>query len=425
MCDDDQRRCVECINDSNCLSKNPLTPICSNNTCVQCITEQDCQTGTYCDVQNAQCVPGCNDSSDCQSTNQPVCDLATRQCVSCTQDSDCGGTTPICETIDPAFKNQCVGCSSSQDCTNPDQCNPDTKTCQRCLQSSDCQGNPGGLFCETGFGGQVSKCTQCLIDSDCGSGKKCLTSIDGNRCVACIIDADCPNGVCDDSNTCQPCLVDDDCNANSQTPKCDTSQTTNKCVQCRNQVDCSSQKETPVCDEETQRCVTCRTNDDCPSGSPVCLNNINGGSTCVQCTPENDSQCTGNTPFCSAERNACVSCTKNSDCTSRVNSVCRDGTCAPECRTDRDCQWSPNSYCDQGKCSPPPSLGSLISRVVDGSLSCTSEFPAFWARYYGNIFSCNVQPNGCCHCPACGLGCVFKDCSARNPSRKSPGGHFG
>ena len=425
VCDTDQRACVECLNNSTCAASNQLTPICLGTTCVQCVVQSDCPLGTYCNVTSNTCIPGCNDSNDCTSPNQPVCDVSTRQCVSCTQNADCGGTTPICELADPAYINQCVGCSTSQDCAATEKCNQNTKSCQRCITSSDCVGNTAGPFCETSFGGQVAKCTECLVDSDCGSGNKCLVSIDGNRCVACITNQDCPNGVCDSTNTCQPCLVDNDCGANSQTPKCDTSPAINKCVQCLGQLDCASQPETPVCDLQDNICVSCRTGADCPSINPVCLTNINGGSTCVQCTPGNSAQCTGKTPYCSAERNTCVSCTDNSHCTSSVNSVCRSGTCAPECTTDRDCQWSPNSYCLNGKCSPPLTLQNLIERVVGGSLECEEEFPNTWARFYGNRFSCRLQPNGCCHCPSCGLGCVFKDCSARNPSRKSPGGHFG
>ena len=419
ICDPDYRVCVECRNNGQCAAKDPLTPVCYNTTCVQCVSQTDCPQGSYCDVDALVCKQGCNDNSDCvQFPNQPICDVSSNQCVACTDSSQCGGTTTHCDLA----TNTCKECLVDQQCGPNAVCNPTTLSCQRCLTNDQCT-SPNPYCIEDG---ELSRCAQCINDSQCEGTSVCLPG--ENRCVDCITDDSCPNGVCDTtSNTCTTCLSNTDCGATGQTRICDTSGPINACVQCTSSQTCASlSPKTPICDPTTQTCITCLLStpypaNGCPSGSPVCTASVGGAPTCVMCTASDSGSCGGNTPYCDGSRNSCVSCLVDSHCTG-INSKCRSGTCAPECRFDSDCQDPANSYCENNICVPPPQINTLISRVTS-RFTCEVFFQNAFQRYYGRNPRCRWQPNGCCHCPAC--GCIFKDCSARNPSRSGPGGHFG
>jgi hypothetical protein len=69
---------------------------------------------------------------------------------------------------------------------------------------------------------------------------------------------------------------------------------------------------------------TCSNDRHCSEPTPLCDPNTN---TCVQCTPENPSACSGSAPVC-GEAGTCRPCRGDSECTSQVCQL--SGSCLPE-----------------------------------------------------------------------------------------------
>lgn len=136
------------------------------------------------------------------------------------------------------------------------------------------------------------------------------------------------------------------CNPMGGAPICDLAN--NRCVECLADGDCTDPMN-PHCDPMGGTCEVCVVNADCPSGQSCVANNCEQNCTsdavcqaadagvnycnlttslCVECTI--DSQCTANTPFCSAG-NACVQCRTDADCP--AGRTCSGGG---NCRVARD-----------------------------------------------------------------------------------------
>jgi hypothetical protein len=101
----------------------------------------------------------------------------------------------------------------------------------------------------------------------------------------------------------EPCDSNADC-TNAATPVCNTIAQPHGCVQCLNDVDCPSDK---VCNSQS--------------------------NLCVQCTPNQTKNCTGNTPVCLA--NGTCGCTMDSDCGPPTSGQICDTTqqtCTTGCR---------------------------------------------------------------------------------------------
>ena len=135
------------------------TPVCdeSDDTCVECLEEQDC-TGTEkkCDTDARACVE-CLGSEDCSNAAAAKCDGGA--CVECENNDDCGHIDGkgVCDN------GTCVECTVAQEtpCAGK-SCNPATKSCTNTTI------------------GSVGTCAPCLADSECSGGG---TADPNARCV--------------------------------------------------------------------------------------------------------------------------------------------------------------------------------------------------------------------------------------------------
>jgi len=236
--------------------------------CDVCIKDDECGYGARCAVvgNNKVCVPECLTGGACASGGTctsvqgvDVCMPAGSVCCfgegcpsGCQSSQDCGGLTPVCDTL----TGECVECSNSSQCPGGGFCNTETNTCEE--NTSDCNPPCEGLFalCNPA----TLTCVQCITDADCAADEFCspanntcttdicemcqspypaCTQINGEwACVQCVVDSDCPSGDCDEATyfclggpagggtapaSCT-CNSDEDCQAGGQfNLKCDTS----------------------------------------------------------------------------------------------------------------------------------------------------------------------------------------------------------
>ncbi|HEX4341627.1 MAG TPA: hypothetical protein VH062_37210 [Polyangiaceae bacterium] len=84
---------VSCASSTSC---GYPTPYCSStrHTCVECVSDRNCDAGFACDVASGVC-HGCNVDADC-STALPYCDSAAHSCVECLSDANCGTAGEKC-----------------------------------------------------------------------------------------------------------------------------------------------------------------------------------------------------------------------------------------------------------------------------------------------------------------------------------------
>jgi Cys-rich repeat protein len=218
-CDTTARVCVRCLGDANC----PNGETCNTTThrCVECATSGDCpNTSPYCDAdgrcvdclthencggQNPgpgvptmvcspqhTCVPGCTESSQCQSPfgQANVCDTTTNECVQCLTNADCGGGGDAGRPIICTSQHTCTpGCNGDEDCAQNAtrrHCNTATSLCVQCASSADCGQQAPYCFTDTGT------CVACLTDQNCANaGGVCNQQF---HVCACTQNSDCPQG---------------------------------------------------------------------------------------------------------------------------------------------------------------------------------------------------------------------------------------
>jgi Cys-rich repeat protein len=133
---------VTCTSDKECTSYSLLCG--TDDTCVQCLNEDDCDRLENCVAGVCQVPQDCEDSRDC--SGDQVCNETAGVCVQCLASSDCAkGQT--------CARNSCV-------------------TKQPCDYTSDCE---GGLLCDADAG----YCVTCREDDDCPSRRVC----EDNECV--------------------------------------------------------------------------------------------------------------------------------------------------------------------------------------------------------------------------------------------------
>src|SRR5690606_26498997 len=105
------------------------TPFCINrngdNTCVECLEDNDCRDGLQCDPATNTCNE-CNVDADC-GRGEICVDL---QCVPCDTSDSCAGNScnccptgpngqPMqCAAVDPDGPPVCVECTSNEDCAS-------------------------------------------------------------------------------------------------------------------------------------------------------------------------------------------------------------------------------------------------------------------------------------------------------------------
>lgn len=151
-------------------------PICDelNDTCVQCLKEQDCTTAAKkkCDTASKSCVE-CLGSTDCPSATAAKCDAGS--CGKCTSNDDCAHIAG--KTICDKNAGECV------QCTVADETACGGKSC-----------NPATRACTSTSVGTVDICRPCLADSECVGGNKADPA---TRCVGMTFaDVPRPGGFC-------------------------------------------------------------------------------------------------------------------------------------------------------------------------------------------------------------------------------------
>ena len=137
--------CVACTEDGECPA---ATPAClASGECGQCSatnTTACSEPADMCDTTTNTCV-GCVTDEDCAYTTTPICDDATKLCRGCTSDADCTAAAPACQP-----SGLCGECSSTNLtlCVAPlAACEPESGTCVNCNTDTDCTGS--GDHCDT------------------------------------------------------------------------------------------------------------------------------------------------------------------------------------------------------------------------------------------------------------------------------------
>ena len=132
----------------------------------------------HCDTATDTCV-ACLAATDCASPTAAVCG-ATHACGPCTQDADCTRltATPVCDES----RGACVACTGD---TEAAQCG--THSCRR----SD-------GTCTTTVRGSRDVCDSCEADSECATGRRCVSHVFMGTDVGsyCFLDA---TGGCGDT----------------------------------------------------------------------------------------------------------------------------------------------------------------------------------------------------------------------------------
>jgi len=217
MVDEDHGVCAECIDNDDCPW---YKPVCLTNTCVECITDSDCDSEWHDEIcLNNVCVE-CENDKDCPST-EPACDLQTNECVECIDNSYCDRSEPVCVKITGDVINEgydCVACETNSDCPShmpvcriyvadirkemrsPYSSNKiQVHECVECIEDGDCPSNyPVCDFYD---------CVECKTDKHCKDPAKPACDSIFNRCVECTRDSYCtdenkpycsPNNKCTD-----------------------------------------------------------------------------------------------------------------------------------------------------------------------------------------------------------------------------------
>jgi hypothetical protein len=207
LCRGNDGRCVECTGNSganacgeadaaNCNANGECVPCALNgdcthlgglgvcdtslnpNRCVQCATDNDCNSDTASRCVNNQCVE-CNNNNACtgQPSGNTVCDTAANpnRCVECTgtdfascavagSPRVCNSVARTCTNSTPASAARCGDCVSDAQCEVGDLCVPQalgSATAPFCFPAAAAGGTP----C-VGFGAFRSSITTDSLDAD-------------------------------------------------------------------------------------------------------------------------------------------------------------------------------------------------------------------------------------------------------------------
>jgi hypothetical protein len=363
-----------------------------------CASNADC-SGSQAICEAGSCRPCV--SSDCSGA-APVCDRTTGshqgQCVECTaaSKSACTGTKPLCDTA----TDTCVGCISALDCSGATPiCDSKTRLCRPCAEV-DC--TPTGSVCITDSNDAMKgRCVQCAADRDCAT-QAC--SFATHTCTNCGSSAQCskPKPVCGSGGACEGCTSDGECALWPSAPLCGRSDPlkgycvqctptdlahcgpgtpscnpdTGACVDCAKDADCHDPRK-PLCDLDRMACAPCAADRGanaplaCPSATaPACQRNGDIAGECAECSPTENSLCTGDKPRCLADFGVC-GCASDLDCgASGPGRSCRAGVCvggadggADDASYDARADAGPSSGPDAG----PPEGGTGFGPAgVDG-----------------------------------------------------------
>ncbi len=345
---------------------------CTSNGDQQCVSDGQCGSTQYCDLNFRKCLSKKGENGSCSASNQCLNgDCVDGLCAkTCTRRSDCNvgqycesGTCRAakanganCGTADECISRICEGglclaqgtgtsgCSFDSDCTNGQICSPTTKTCITPGTNNDCTSNSE---CAAGYICASNRCRQEVDDSDpnvsCVSGR-----------YYCGPDFGCALGsgkICNNGSISgSTCTVADACAYQVQSGNVSPG---GSCVGVTRLSAGESSRGGFVGCNGTQNCF-------CPhqsgvgvggiysGGSVTCFEDIGGDSCGATDNPEPPIT-GGNQPICSQ---SCSTSNPCSDGTSCINGVCRN----PDCPNDADCSCNTtlpicNQTCNQNNCA--------------------------------------------------------------------------
>ena len=352
----------------------------ATNSCVACLKDTDCASGQSCSASKA-CVTsttGCTGDAACMtSPSTPHCSIVSGHgtCVQCIANAQCSSGT--CNTT--AFT--CVGCGTDAECTTAGtaHCNTTSHTCVACTADTQCA--TPTAHCDTAGS---STCVACTTDAQCGTGKKCVS----NACVLTpppdCATSGCPSGsVCDSTDTphaCVQCLTNANCSGAK--PVCDAgthtcqAQGTGGLAQpcgtngaCASGLRCIADSATTqfcraACDPYQNNCASghgCAFVDFDVSGAPrgACLAEPTGavgaGGDCT-------------TASCQAE----LLCVPDSATTGKCRAPCdpNGSSCAATCTAIHAGDDGKGAFYDLGLCGPASRWGTTCSGPGTGTGGC-------------------------------------------------------
>ena len=263
-----------------------------------CTTDDDCFDGEPCTIDT------CGTGGACSYTPDTVDPL----CPSCASDADCGGTLPVCDTM----QGQCVECLSDNECDDSNECTTDTCASKKCSNTPKAEGTAcSGGFCDAEA---VPECVGCVdsengdaVDSGCSSAAPlCIDVMGSPMCVAC---ADSTNGG-----------TDLGCASSPAGPVCEATNPSNPlCVSCEDNMASGMDN---GCDDVN---------------APLCL--VPGGGaalSCVECI--DDADCSAGNERCGLDNTCAIRCASSSECTDADRPVCdTDAELCVECLVDTEC----------------------------------------------------------------------------------------
>lgn len=153
------------------------------------------------------CVGTCTKDADCGTMFKCGDVNGMKLCVMCLVDSDCTFGPKACDTT----THICKICSDTEQTACLLGCNTATGQCKQCDANDKTSCTTGLKECDT----TTFICVACKVDSDCGTGEKCLTAPGANACWhPCTKDADCepaPYYTCDTGTGLCNCKDDASC----------------------------------------------------------------------------------------------------------------------------------------------------------------------------------------------------------------------
>ncbi len=264
------------------------------NQCVECVKNENCDSGEYCDLASNECKP----SPECGASEyRPLLGESCQQ-----------ATAPNVKCSEPRGQGRCVRCTQAVDC-NGGTCNADGSCSFRdgfCALSLDCATSPAGGKCVNVPGVSSTKCG-CDGDGDCGAGKLCNPTT--KQCAECF------------PRTAQSTANLDTCSASLR--GCSTAAV---CVECDENADCATAPVGVTGSRNFGSAATCDPNQNVCTCTPKTPAMVCGALPAGSCGTQDDGcggtiNCGCATPgyLCNATNNMCapgegISCEGGNPC---------------------------------------------------------------------------------------------------------------
>ena len=265
-------RCVAppetCTLDTDC----PAGKVCAaDGSCITgCANNDECEAGTFCNMDTRICDPGCRADEDCSEdqtcNDENVCVCDPNKCQ----------VGEVCDSDNIACIENVVESCDDLDCPDGSVCNPDTLTCEdemRCTPVPDQPNSCGaGAACNEATGVCEIVNEACgpndPTEADCASGANPYLNKEFCACVECLDNSHCDaaageecnfNGQCAAACS-QPCDANVPGTCSGETPYCNAG----CCSECFGNVDCNM--------EIGEICLdgTCIEPPDCSADPTIC-----------------------------------------------------------------------------------------------------------------------------------------------------------